>query len=157
MKMNNPLEIIIHNLEECFDGKPWYGISVMEKLNGIPWQIVNEKKYGDKSIGVLVQHITDWRIFVLKKLEADANYEIEMDSENDWSALQINSEEEWLTLKSELQISQDKLLEILSQRTDELLVQPVPGKKYTFLPMLTGIVQHDIFHLGQIAMLNSMK
>jgi len=58
--MNSQLKPIIENLIECFDGKPWYGISVMAKLEAISWEKVNEKRYGDKSIAVLVQHILNW-------------------------------------------------------------------------------------------------
>ncbi len=154
--MQSQLETIIHNLEECFDGEPWYGISVTEKLNTVSWQNVNDKVYGAKSIAVLVQHIINWRVFVLKKLEGDANYKIEMDSENDWTDIQINSEEEWNALKRTLQDTQDRLLRRLSKETDQLLEKQVPGKKYTFQPILTSIPQHDVYHLGQIAMLNSM-
>ncbi|MEP3207901.1 MAG: DinB family protein [Maribacter sp.] len=155
--MKSQLEIIIHNLKESFDGKPWYGIPVMEKLNAVPWQIVNDKVYGDKSIAVLVQHIINWRIFVWKKLEGDSVYNIIIDGENDWDNIYINNEEEWNTLKNTLQKTQDKLLQILDKKTDQLLEEQVPGKAYAFGPILTSIAQHDIYHLGQIAMLNSSK
>ena len=155
--MRSELEIIIHNLEECFDGKPWYGISVMEKLHTIPWQIVNDETYGTKSIAVLVQHIINWRIFVLKELEGDVNYNIIIDGENDWDEIRINSQEDWFTLKRQLQSTQDDLLQALSTPTDELLQQQVPGKDYAFGPILTSIAQHDVYHLGQIAMLNAIR
>lgn len=155
--MHSQLETIIYNLEESFDGKPWYGISVMEKLNAVPWQVTNDTIYGVKSIAVLVQHITNWRVFVLKKLEGDTNYQIEMDSENDWTDIQISSKEEWNVLKSELRDTQDRLLQMLSKETDQILEKQVPGKEYAFWPILVSIAQHDIYHLGQIAMLNSMK
>lgn len=69
--MQSELKVITLNLKECFDGKPWYGISVLEKLHSITWQIVNDRTYGAKSIAVLAKHILNWRIFVLKKLAGD--------------------------------------------------------------------------------------
>lgn len=154
--MKNQLETVIHNLQECFDGKPWYGIPVMEKLNAIPWQIVNDSTDGSKSIAVLVQHIINWRIFTLKKLSGDEKYNIIIDGENDWDEIHINSPEDWISLKVKLQTTQDNLLKALADQSDELLEQKVPGKTYTFGPILTSIAQHDIYHLGQIAMLNAM-
>lgn len=154
--MASELEHIIYNLKECFDGKPWYGISMMEKLNSIPWEIVNDEKYKSKSIAVLVQHIINWRIFLLKKLDGDVNYDLKIDSVEDWTEIYINDENQWEDLKAKLVESQQNLLEKLSSATPELLNKHVPGKKYTFLPILTSISQHDIYHLGQIAMLNSM-
>lgn len=154
--MRTKLESIISDLKESFDGKPWYGISVMEKLNQIPWEVVNEKTYGSKTIAVLVQHIINWRVFVLKKLEGDLLFDIVIDGENDWEAVTIQSQEEWIFLKQKLQDSQDSLIQKLAHETDEILQKKVIGKEYTFGPILTSIAQHDIYHLGQIAMLNAM-
>ena len=154
--MATEFEHIINNLKECFDGKPWYGISMMEKLNAIPWEIVNEKTYSSKSIAVLVQHIINWRIFLLKKLEGDVEYDLKIDSPEDWSETYVKDQREWEALKMMLVEIQENLLKKLSVETEELLKKQVPGKKYTFLPILTSISQHDIYHLGQIAMLNAM-
>lgn len=155
--MRSELEIISDNLQQSFAGKPWYGISVMEKLNAIPWQIVNDQNYGSKSIAVLVQHILNWRIFVLKKLDGDVDYNIIIDGENDWDEIRINSQEDWGTLKNKLQSSQDSLIKELANQSDGLLKEQVPGKKYAFGPILSSIAQHDIYHLGQISMLNAMQ
>ncbi|MGI9550672.1 MAG: DinB family protein [Aurantibacter sp.] len=155
--MASELEHIINNLEECFDGKPWYGISVMKKLDAIPWETVNDQKYGSKTIAVLVQHIINWRIFLLKKLEGDTEYDLKIDGPTDWTEVYMNNQQEWDELKRSLLQTQDALLDKLSQATEELLKKQVPGKNYTFLPILTSISQHDIYHLGQIAMLNAMQ
>lgn len=154
--MSTDLELIMSNLKESFNGKPWYGISVMKKLNQVAWEVVNEKTYGSKTIAILVQHIINWRIFVLKKLEGDLEFNIVVDGENDWDTIYISNSEEWEALKGKLQATQDNLLEKLAQETDEILQKKVPGKEYVFGPILISIGQHDIYHLGQIAMLNAM-
>ena len=154
--MTKEISIIIHNLKESFNGTPWYGISIMAKLEAISWEIVNKETYGSKTIAVLVQHIINWRIFILKKLEGDLNYDIIIDGENDWDKVRIENREEWDFLKQKLQNTQDSLIDRLSQESDELLQKRVPGKAYPFGPILTSIAQHDIYHLGQIAMLNAM-
>ena len=153
--MNTQLKAIKENLISCFNGKPWYGISLMEKLNTIDFTKVNQMQYGEKSIAVLVQHIQNWRVFVLKKLEGDAGYEIEMNSTNDWTPVHVENEQEWQALKEQLVDTQTKILAILNELDDSILSKQVPGKDYTFEPLLTSIAQHDIYHLGQIAMLNA--
>ncbi|HET8737552.1 MAG TPA: DinB family protein [Pricia sp.] len=154
--MENQLKYIMANLSESFDGRPWYGISVMEKLDSIDWLKINAKTYGSKSIAVLVRHIINWRIFCLKKLEGDMEYDIEIDGQNDWPEVHIDNQQEWEELKAELRHTQEKLLRKLSEQTDDLLLEKVPGKSYSFGPMLNGIAQHDIYHLGQIAMLKAI-
>jgi uncharacterized damage-inducible protein DinB len=154
--MTEKLKFIISNLEDSFDGKPWYGIAVMKKLDEISWEITNQKIYGNKTIAILVKHIINWRVFIIKKLEGDVDFNIVIDGQNDWDAIQISSQMEWDDLKQELKKTQQNLLEKLVQENDALLLKKVPGKAYTFGPILTSIAQHDIYHLGQIAMLNAI-
>ena len=149
------LEYIISDLKECFDGKPWYGDSVMKKLDAVDWRIVNDQDYSNKSIAILLQHMINWRIFVLKKLQGDADYDIIIDELNDWTQIHIKNQQEWNAMKQDIRDTQIKILEHLNSCTDELLEKRVPGKKYTFGPILQSIAQHDIYHLGQIAMLNA--
>lgn len=154
--MKEQLNLIIQNLSDSFDGQPWYGPSLNKKLQEIPWEIVNDATYNGKSIAILVQHMYNWRLFVLKKLAGDEAYNIVIDGENDWDAVHISSSEAWISLKHKLQESQEQLLQSLETQIDDLLLKKVPGKDYKFGPILTSIAQHDIYHLGQIAMLNAM-
>lgn len=157
LQVASEFEHIIHTIKTCFDGKPWYGVSIMNKLEDIPWNLVNKQKYGAKSIAVLVKHIINWRIFVLKKLAGDVAYDLVIDSVEDWTPVYIDDEAEWEALLEELRQTQNDLLEKLALEDEELLTKKVPGKKYTFGPILTSISQHDIYHLGQISMLVSMQ
>ena len=52
--------------------------------------------------------------------------------------------------------TQNSILELLDNFDDDLLDRLVPGKKYIFGPILRSVSQHDIYHLGQIAMMNAM-
>ncbi|EAR02325.1 DinB family protein [Maribacter sp. HTCC2170] len=153
--MRDKLEYIINDLTESFDGKPWYGDSVMKKLRTVNWKSVNEKVYGNKTTAVLLQHIINWRIFVIKKLQGDEVYDIIIDELNDWTPRIINNEREWEQMLQEISNTQSKILEQLGSFDDDLLDKLVPGKKYTFGPILRSVSQHDIYHLGQIAMLNT--
>lgn len=155
--MRHQLAQIILNLKECFDGTPWYGDSVMKKIDVIDWRITNNALYGSKSIAVLVQHMINWRIFVIKKLKGDSTYDILIDGPTDWTQIQIGSLQEWESLKTTLRQTQQDILNLLAEDSDELLQKKVPGKEYTFGPILTSVAQHDIYHLGQIAMLNTMQ
>ncbi len=154
---NNQLENIIFNFQECFDGEPWYGISVMAKLRDIDWRTVNEGKLGSKSVAVLLKHMINWRIFVIKKLQGDEGFRIEINGPLDWSPIEIRSTQEWDDLIGQLKSTQEEIVSILGHRSDEILDQKVPGKNINFRVLLEGINHHDIYHLGQIGILNSMK
>jgi len=149
------LHTMVSNLKECFDGEPWYGVSVMARLKAIDWRIVNEKKFGAKSIATLLGHMIGWRVFVLKKLQGDRAFTIQIDGPTDWPEIHITTAEEWGELLGKLQATQDELLKIISEQSDELLDQTVPGKNFNFRFLLEGITQHDIYHLGQITLLKT--
>ena len=151
------LENIMFNLRECFDGEPWYGISVMERLNGIDWETANKSRPGTKSIAVILRHMINWRIFVLKKLQGDETYQIKINGPMDWPDVQIHNPGEWEDMLDQLKLVQEEIIKDLALRTDAFLDQKVPGKPHNFRVLLEGINQHDIYHLGQIGLLNSMK
>ncbi len=153
---NKQINAIISNLQDVFEGEPWYGTSVMQKLETIDWQIVNEKKYGTKSIAVLLGHMISWRVFVLKKLQGDEAFTIEIDNHSDWPNIHIATANEWGELLEELRATQRILLALLVEQTDAFLEQKIPGKNDNFRFLMEGIIQHDVYHLGQIALLNSM-
>lgn len=151
------LEHIVRNLKECFDGEPWYGISVMERLNGIDWGTANGSGPATKSIAVILQHMINWRIFVLKRLQGDETFHIEINGPVDWPDIELRNAKEWDEMRDQLRSVQEEIVKELAQRTDALLAQKVPGKTYNFGTLLEGIYQHDIYHLGQISLLNAMK
>jgi uncharacterized damage-inducible protein DinB len=50
--------------------------------------------------------------------------------------------------------SQERLLAVLQQQDDSILNNVVKERNYNYRKLITGVIQHDIYHLGQIAYLN---
>ncbi|SDD96845.1 hypothetical protein SAMN05421636_102466 [Pricia antarctica] len=93
----------------------------MEKLDAVPWEIVNDTKKDIKSIAVLIQYMINWRIIVLIKWMGNVAYDVKIDGPNDWSSVYINGKKEWDELTMRLQQTHKDFLEILSDATEELL------------------------------------
>jgi hypothetical protein len=55
----------------------------------------------------------------------------------------------WKEAVEKLNQSQEALLKALSEFPEERLNDKVPFREYRFHFMLYGIIQHDIYHLGQ--------
>lgn len=157
MGTQNRLKKLIGILKESFDGYPWYGVSVMEKLEGIDWRNANTiPENGKKSIAHIVRHMISWRLLGVRKLLGDADFNIVLNSEFDWPDVQVDTEKKWIALISELQETQENLIRLLSSREDSFLDTKVPGKEEDFEFLLYGISEHDIYHLGQIGLLYSL-
>ncbi|OEK06036.1 hypothetical protein A8C32_18545 [Flavivirga aquatica] len=146
---------LIDKLIESFEGTPWFGDALMIKLNMLDYKLVNETLVNsNNSIAIIVQHIINWRIFVLEKLEGNQFFDIEMNSKNDWTKITIQNKKEWDELLNKLTSTQNKLIKTLkTQNNDKLLKNMVSGRTYNFEYLIEGIIQHDIYHLGQIGLL----
>ncbi len=151
------IEDSIIQLEEVFEGTPWYGPSVLKSLKTIPAKLWDGKPENvSHSIAELVYHILDWREFVVQKLKGNEAFSIQMNSEKDWRKnVSIATEAQKTIIIDELTQTQDILLELLETRSDSWMSEFVLGKDYTNEYMIRGLVQHDIYHLGQINMIYS--
>ena len=156
--MNHHIQKLIKKSIESFEGNPWLGSSLMNNLKSINFQLVNERlPQTNKSIAILVQHIINWRIFVLEKIAGNQLFDIQMDSEKDWTEVVIKNETEWIQLLDDLISTQHQLIKILKEQEDDhFLSQVVSGRTYDFEYLIEGIIQHDTYHGGQIGLLASM-
>ncbi len=149
---------ILQKLKNAFSGEPWFGDSMLEILGKIDFEMANRKAFGDqRSVHRLVLHIISWREFVIQKLAGNDDFEIEMDGEMDWPTKIPPGENGWKLTLSKLQESQNHFVQLLENQEDEsILRKKVPGRKYNFEFLLEGVIQHDIYHLGQIGLLKNV-
>ena len=155
MRQRSEIERLIKNASDSFEGKPWYGTSTLSILKGIPCSSINTVPQGfRKSIATILRHMVAWRLFTIAKLRGDGNYRIPDDSAENWNFGPVNSEAQWEQFILDLKRSQLDLLTELKAMSDEDLDRPVPGSTYNKDYLIRGIIQHDTFHLGQIALLS---
>lgn len=148
--MNSELTKIVDNLETVFRGDAWHGPSVMEVMNSLPAHAVDKKHPISKhTIAQLIFHMLAWRRFIIEKIDGNIHYQLESDDQN-WGTELETSAKEWPTLKSNLIENQKKLVAALEELDDSLLNKRVPGEYYNFYKLLTGVIQHDTYHLGMI-------
>ncbi len=67
------------------------------------------------------------------------------------------TEEEWTEAKEALRRTYESLIESVTSFDMSRLGETVPGRKYNFFVMLHGIVDHNVYHMGQIAILRAKK
>jgi uncharacterized damage-inducible protein DinB len=97
-----------------------------------------------------------WREFTIDRLRHSPQMQLEYFEKNDWRVLDHKDLTLWPQGLERLQETQDELLELLSHLDDSILGKQVPEHNYTFKKLLDGIIQHDIYHIGQIAYINKL-
>lgn len=154
--MKTAIQNLIDTLEVTFDKEPWFGDSILAKLKTINYKTVNQKIDNSNSIALLLKHMIQWRVFVIEKIQGNKDFDIKLNSEMDWPLVTINNEIEWFSLIEELKITQAKLVNLISEKSDDYLEEITLGKNYTNRILIEGIIQHDVYHLGQIGLINSL-
>ena len=152
------IEEVVKEYKEIFEGEPWHGEALLNTLEGISFQLVNYKPREDfHSIAELLNHLLAWRKFVLEKLHGNQEYDIEINSPQDWEQhIRLESLKEWRKLIEEVKSSQQEIEKTLSGKKDEWLLQYTPGKNYSNEYMMMGIIHHDVYHAGQIRLIRKM-
>lgn len=147
------LKTIKNQLKHSYSGTPWFGSPVKEVIAGITWQQAIARPIANThTIMELLLHMLAWRKFVLERLQGNNTYNIDLNTDADWPA-QDGTEEQFNHTLKELDLVQESLLAELDKVSEDFLLQIVDGKEFTYNIMLQGLVQHDIYHLGQIGLL----
>lgn len=148
---------LVKQLEGIYNGIPWYGEAITKILEGVDFEMAIAKlQGGTHSIYELIDHILSWKIYVLRKLEGDEKYELEFRGPEDWKVFQGLSPEDWSALLQRYYEVQLQIVKVLEMKKEDELAVIVPGKTYNFRFLLHGMIQHDLYHMGQISMLKSM-
>lgn len=148
--MRQELERITENMDTVFRGDAWHGPSLMEMVHSLPQKEVNKKHgFSKRTIAQLFYHLLAWRKFIVEKLQDNIHYKLVTEEEN-WGTSQETGVENWPNLVAQLKEKHAQILEILEEKDDTLLSKRVPGEHYDFYTLLTGLIQHDTYHMGMI-------
>jgi len=145
--MTDELEHIAKLLHSTYYGNAWHGPAVKQVLAGITESQSQLRIPGAHSIVELVGHMTAWRTFVIQKLLGNNEYTV-AESANFPAGLT------WDQTLEALEKSQSELNDAIARFDGSRLNDLVPhkGYKYTFYGLLHGIIHHDLYHIGQIAL-----
>ena len=154
--MNQEIHQIIEKMRDVYEGNPWFGRSVKELLNEVDEAKAFEKPAGQHSMLELLWHMNIWKEFIISRLRPDNKNKLDYFDKNDWQILDHNDKKLWKQGMDRYHELHKELLYFLGQQKDELLSQKVSEKKYDFRKLLLGAIEHDIYHLGQIAYINKL-
>ena len=153
--MNNELKMYAAQLNENFSGEPWFGRNIQAILKEINEDIASQKPNGQHSILELLYHMINWRLFTINRLEK-STATVKSFEENDWQVLDHHDKSLWQKGIEQLNDTQQRLLNLINTMKDEDLQSPVHERDYENRTLINGIIQHDIYHLGQIAYIKKM-
>jgi uncharacterized damage-inducible protein DinB len=144
-------------IRRSFEGEAWHGDSINQILDGISAkQAAAHPIAGAHSIWELVLHITAWDGAVLRRTRGTA---VSLTDAENFPPVKDASEAAWKKATEDARSVHRELVEAVSKFPDSRLQEQVPAKRekyYNFFYMFSGIVQHELYHAGQIAILKKV-
>jgi len=152
------IDRIIDQLQREHAGDPWHGSALLSILAGVTAERAAAKPVRNgHSIWELVLHMTGWKGEVRRRLSGAPAGEPEA---GDWPSVGQPTDERWTEARARLQAAHDQLIAAIRQLPENRLYEPTNdprnaprGTGVSYYELLHGIVQHDVYHAGQIALL----
>jgi uncharacterized damage-inducible protein DinB len=148
------IDRILDQMDRAFSGDAWHGPSLMSLLEGIPAEDASKHAVrGAHSVWELVNHIASWYTIVLHRLQGES---VEVTAERDWPPVWEVSDAAWKRALDNLSESRARLRSAVARLQDDQLDlrdQQTSGANTSRYVVLHGVIQHDLYHAGQIAIL----
>jgi uncharacterized damage-inducible protein DinB len=145
------MERVLDQHHRSWDGDAWHGPSLREVLRDISASQASARPLaGAHTIAEIVQHLSYWRWAAIERVNGVL---VSPEHDEQWPPMRDNSEAAWQEALALLESRHQALMHTLRNLSDEQLAQPIAGRNYNLYVQLHGNLQHDIYHIGQIALL----
>ena len=148
---------IVDQLQREHEADPWHGSPLRVLLDGITAEVAAAHPIRNvHSVWEIVLHMTAWKNEVRRRLGgAPAG----VPQEGDWPDVPAPTADAWKAARERLNEAHRALIEAVQQLPEAKLFAPTSdprdretGSGVSHYVLLHGIVQHDVYHAGQIAL-----
>jgi uncharacterized damage-inducible protein DinB len=149
---------ILDQLQRAFDGDAWYGPSLGDALDGVNARLAVHRPIADgHNIAEIVRHVTVWTREIARRLRTGVAEDLD---DADWTETNAVTDDEWAAMLDALDAAQGTLVDEMKGLTDADLERMIgdvrdraQGSGISRYVMLHGLVQHHVYHAGQISLL----
>jgi uncharacterized damage-inducible protein DinB len=151
------IDRIVDQLHREHEGDPWHGSPLRTLLAGVSSEVAAAHPIrGLHSVWEIVLHMTAWKNEVRRRL---AGAPAGTPEEGDWPEVPAPTPEAWKAALEALEQAQAALVDAVRQVPEAKLFEATndprnreTGSGVSYYELLHGIVQHDAYHAGQIAL-----
>lgn len=148
------IERLQDQLRRSYEGEAWHGPTVRELLEDVDAETAAARPIADAhTIWELVLHITAWQDAARRRLDGDPAH---LTDEEDWPPVLEAGDEAWSDTLAAMDVTRRRLTEAVGRLTEAELYGQVVEQEYSLYGLLHGVLQHDLYHAGQIALLKKV-
>ena len=145
------VKLLYDQIETTFRGKSWHGPNMIQVLEGVSADKARLRPLSERhNIWELVNHMNYWMRAALYGLNGGEVPKPE--GVEDWPPVGL-TEEEWRESVADLERTVNAILNALMGFSTINLEENVPEKGYNYRSLLHGVLHHNLYHMGQIAVL----
>ena len=145
-------------LRKGHSSDPWYGPATVECLATVTFSAAATRSYANAhTIWEIVLHMTAWQREVARRL---SGLPPQAPADGDWPTPPPPTEQAWASAQADLRHTLESLATLVTHLSAEELQKPVGltrdralGSGVSTAQMVAGILQHNAYHSGQIALL----
>jgi uncharacterized damage-inducible protein DinB len=153
--MKTVIQQLADDFTRLYDGNPWYGENFRQVVSDITHEEALALPPNGHSIARILWHIVKWRKALAERLLGNLDYRANVSDADNWRDPASIDGASWEEALKQFNALQSVIVSELRLRNDVFLDEEfLPGKTYRWLTV--GVIQHDIYHLGQIALLKSL-
>lgn len=154
--MQREIDRVIDQLQREHSGDPWHGSPLRQLVAGLTCEVAAAHPIRHvHSVWEIVLHMTAWKNEVRRRLSgAPAG----LPEEGDWPDVPSPTADAWAQAVTRLEKAHDALVAAIKSVPESKLFEPTndprnreTGSGVSYYVLLHGIVQHDVYHAGQIA------
>jgi len=146
-------------LEKVLSGAAWYGPPVYAIIEQVSFEAAYEKPPGSMhNIAEIVLHMLSWTEEVIDRMNG---MKAQTPTSGDWPQPGKPDEQKWQNYVNDLKLVNVNLQGIIQsfpeEQWNELVNDERNGEQVTtYKELIMGIIQHHVYHAGQISILNRM-
>jgi len=145
------VERIMDQLNRAYVGEAWHGPAVIEILEEVTaQQAAAYPLAGGHSIWELALHTAAWMRAIVRRLHGDR---AQLTDAENFPAVTDSDERAWKETRESIKQAHEELRNAIRLLDDSRLDQPIIEGMSSIYVTLHGVIQHSLYHAGQIAIL----
>jgi uncharacterized damage-inducible protein DinB len=139
---------LVSRADDFYNGDASYGDPAVKILEGISAESALKRPHKDAhNAAELLAHIVGWEDVYLKRFQGDPKATIDQSLSFDWKRIDKDEKTAWKSIVSVFEKNHGQLVSLLEDGNSDVY----PKEK-----LVNDIMEHDIYHLGQIALIKKI-
>lgn len=151
----NSVELLSKLFADTYGGDAWHGPSLTTVIEGVSAEEASKQPGNNvHSIAEFVSHTAYWMSVVRHWLTGS---DITPDQEISWGPAADDKQARWDLAKESLAAEYIALKQAIDKFPEEKLPQAAHESGLTYYALIHGIIHHNLYHAGQIALLKKLQ